>query len=86
LDSYGRLGNRSFNRNFSADIVSDAVADSLTLVINTIVDENKADPSASSVIEAEKVANADNKSAAFALSETVTRNVAPANDANGASA
>ena len=72
--------------NFSADIVSDAVADSLTLVINTIVDENEADPSASSVIEAGKVANADNKSAAFALSETVTRNVAPANDANGASA
>jgi hypothetical protein len=55
-------------------------------VTNMTVAENEADPSASSVIEAGKVANADNKSAAFALSETVTKNVAPANDANGASA
>jgi hypothetical protein len=56
------------------------------VVTNMTVAENEADPSASSVIEAGKVANADNKSAAFALSETVTKNVAPANDANGASA
>jgi len=56
------------------------------LVTNTTVAEKESDPSASSVIEAGKVARADNKSAAFALSETDTAYVAPANDANGASA
>jgi hypothetical protein len=56
------------------------------LVTNTTVAEKESDPSASSVIEAGKVASADNKSAAFALSETDTAYVTPANDANGASA
>jgi hypothetical protein len=56
------------------------------VVTNMTVAENEADPSAPSVIEAGKVANADKRSAAFALSETVAKNVAPASDANGASA